>query len=70
MLVGGTILTLDEVGVAWGPAYGIALTAVSGVATVAFMFFLDRGRVITGAAAQHAQRVEVKTISLPAAAGD
>jgi len=70
MLVGGTILTLDEVGVQWGPAYGIALTAVSGVATVAFMFFLDRGRVITGAAAQHAQRVEVKTISLPAAAGD
>jgi NADH-quinone oxidoreductase subunit H len=63
MLMGATILVLDEVGLAWGFSYGAALTAVSTFATVGFVFFLDRGRVITGAAAQHAQRVEVKTIS-------
>ena len=70
MLIGGTILVLDEVGLMWGFSYGAALTAVSTVATVGFVFFLDRGRVITGAAAQHAQRVEVKTISQAAPAGD
>ena len=70
MLIGGTILVLDEVGLMWGFSYGAALTAVSTVATIGFVFFLDRGRVITGAAAQHAQRVEVKTISQAAPAGD
>lgn len=62
VLVGGTILVLDEIGMTWGFGYGLALTAVSGVATIAFLFFLDRGRTITGAAAQVAQRVEIKTI--------
>jgi NADH-quinone oxidoreductase subunit H len=62
MLMAGTILTLDTIGMAWGFGYGLALTAVSGAATVAFVVFLDRGRTITGAAAQRAQRVEMKTI--------
>jgi len=62
MLIAGTILTLDTIGMTWGFGYGLALTAVSGAATVAFVFFLDRGRTIAGAAAQRAQRVEVKTI--------
>ena len=70
MLIGGSILALDEVGVPWGFGYGAALTGVSTVATVGFVFLLDRGRTITGAAAQHAQRVEVKTISQAASAGD
>jgi NADH-quinone oxidoreductase subunit H len=70
MLIGGTILVLDEVGLMWGFSYGAALTAVSTFATVGFVFYLDRGRVITGAAAKHAQRVEVKTISQAAPAGD
>jgi hypothetical protein len=34
------------------------------------VFYLDRGRIITGAAALHAQKVEIKTISQPAPAGD
>jgi NADH-quinone oxidoreductase subunit H len=62
MLVAGTILVLDEIGVPWGFGYGLALTAVSGLATAGFIFFVDRGRTITGAAAQAAQRVETRSI--------
>jgi NADH-quinone oxidoreductase subunit H len=62
MVIAATILVLDEIGMAWGFGYGLALTAVSGLATVGFVFMLDRGRTITGAAAKVAQRVETKTI--------
>jgi NADH-quinone oxidoreductase subunit H len=68
MLVALTILVLDEVGVMYGFAYGAVLTAVSGAATLAFMFFLDRGRTIAGAAARTAQKVELKTIPQAVAA--
>ena len=40
---------LDDIGLAFGPAYGLALTAVSVVATGIFVFWLDRGRIIGGA---------------------
>ncbi len=50
MLVGGTILVLDQLGVSAGPGFGLALTAVSLVATGMFALYLDRGRIITGAA--------------------
>jgi len=69
MLMGGAILALDDIGVAWGFGYGLALTAVSGAATVGFVYVLDRGKTITGAAAQRSERVEIKTIAA-AAAGD
>jgi len=69
MLVAMTILVLDEIGMTWGFGYGLALTAVSAVATVSFVFFVDRGRTITGAAAGAGQKVEMKTIQT-AAAGD
>ncbi len=50
VLVAGTMLLLDQIGVPFGGfVYGIALTGVSGVTTVAFLFFVDRDRVITGA---------------------
>jgi len=65
MLMAGSILTLDEIGMTWGFGYGLVLTAISGLATVGFLFVLDRGRTITGAAAQSAQRHEVKTIRGP-----
>jgi len=68
VLMAGAILVLDEIGVRWGFGYGLALTAVSGVATVAFVFFIDRGRTITGAAAQLGQRVEIKSIAAARAA--
>jgi NADH-quinone oxidoreductase subunit H len=63
VLMAGAILVLDEIGVRWGFGYGLALTAVSGAATFAFLFFVDRGRTITGAAAQLGQRVEIKSIA-------
>ena len=70
MLIGGTILVLDEVGIRWGFSYGLALTAVSGAATAGFIFFLDRGRTIIGAAGQSRQKVSITGISQPATAGD
>ena len=71
MLVGSTILVLDELGVPWGFGYGLALTAVSGVATLAFVWFIDRGRTITGAAAQVGQRIEIRSVSRrPAPVGE
>jgi NADH-quinone oxidoreductase subunit H len=51
MLVGATILTLDQLGVE-GFAYGGILTLVSAGATGLFGFVLDRGRIIRGAAAR------------------
>ena len=50
VLIGGTILVLDELGVAYGMVFGLILTAVSGVFLLAFLFFVDRGRIIAGAA--------------------
>lgn len=49
VLVAGTMLVLDQVGVPFGLPYGAALTGVSGVATLAFLFFIDRDRIISGA---------------------
>jgi NADH-quinone oxidoreductase subunit H len=56
MLVAGTTLVLDELGVRWGFTYGLILTAVSGLATAGFLFFMDRGHTILGAAATVGQR--------------
>ena len=49
VLVAGTVLVLDQVGVPFGLLYGGALTGVSGAATFAFLFFVDRDRIISGA---------------------
>jgi len=51
MVVSGTILILEQVGVT-GFLQGLALTGVSAICTVAFVFVLDRGRIIEGAAAR------------------
>jgi NADH-quinone oxidoreductase subunit H len=47
-LMGTAILVLDRMGLEYGLLYGLILTAVNLVATVIFMFVVDRGRVITG----------------------
>ena len=51
MVIASTMLVLDQIGVPYGFAYGLGLTAVSTICTVAFVFYLDRGRIIQGAAA-------------------
>jgi hypothetical protein len=70
MLVGVTKLVLEEDAMKWGTRYALLITALSGVATFAFKFMLYRGRTITGAAAQRAQKVETLSISRTAPAGD
>ena len=57
-------LVLEELGVPYGFGYGLVLTAVSGIATFSFIFFIDRGRTITGAAAGNAQKTEIRSIGL------
>jgi NADH-quinone oxidoreductase subunit H len=44
------ILTLDSLGIPFGFVYGLILTAINLVATAAFLFLLDRDRVIAGSA--------------------
>ena len=50
MIVAGTILVLDQID-ASEFVFGMTLTGVSAICTVSFVFFLDRGRIIQGAAA-------------------
>jgi len=50
MVVAGTILVLDTLGVEFGFLFGAALTAVSLICTAIFVFYLDRDRIIGGAA--------------------
>ncbi len=52
MIVASTILILDQIGIIYGFTYGLVLTAVSILCTLAFVFYLDRGRIIEGAAVQ------------------
>jgi len=49
MVVAATILVLDHLGVPYGLLFGLVLTVVSGICTLAFLFFLDRDRTIAGA---------------------
>lgn len=70
MLVAGTILVLDEIGVEWGFGYGLTLTGVSGLATFGFMFFLDRGKTISGAAVRQPQESGTDRIPQPVVAGE
>ena len=44
-----TILSLDQLGVAYGFTFGLILTVVSGICTGIFMLVLDRGRTLDGA---------------------
>lgn len=54
MVVSATILVLDVLEVRYGFFFGLALTAVSAICTIGFVFFLDRDRVISGASVPHA----------------
>jgi NADH-quinone oxidoreductase subunit H len=49
-LVAAAILTLDTIGIPYGLLYGAILTAVNLIATVLFLWLVDRDRVIGGTA--------------------
>ena len=55
MVVSATVLVLDLLGVPYGFTFGLVLTLVSGLCTVAFVFFLDSDRIISGASVPHRQ---------------
>jgi NADH-quinone oxidoreductase subunit H len=61
VVIAGTVLVLDEVGVPFGLGYGFLLTLVSVVCTGIFVFVLDRGRIITGASVSNTERKRVRT---------
>ena len=71
MGIAGAILVLDEVGIPFGPAYGLILTALSLVATGVFVFWLDSDRIIGGASHPARQplppKMPVVQATLPAA---
>ena len=49
VLIAGTMLLLDQLGVPFGRLYGLVLTGVSALTAAAFLFVVDRDRVIAGA---------------------
>jgi NADH-quinone oxidoreductase subunit H len=64
MVIAGTLLALDEIGLPFGILYGLVLTAVSAAATVIFMFWLDRDRIIGGASPPVRGRMPVRMPSV------
>ena len=50
MVLAATMLTLYEAGVEYGFTFGLVLTVVSGLCTLGFVFLLDKGGTIGGAA--------------------
>jgi NADH-quinone oxidoreductase subunit H len=49
MVVSASILTLDQLGIAYGFTFGLILTGVSAICTGIFLLVLDRGRTLGGA---------------------
>jgi NADH-quinone oxidoreductase subunit H len=50
VLMSASILTLDTLGIPFGFVYGLILTAINLVATIIFLFVIDRDRVVAGTA--------------------
>ncbi|HEX9887744.1 MAG TPA: NADH-quinone oxidoreductase subunit NuoH [Longimicrobiales bacterium] len=69
MIVAASVLTLNQVGLSWGLAYGLALTAVSAVCAAIFIFALDRGRIMSGAGAKRRVRPAEREGSVGVEAG-
>jgi NADH-quinone oxidoreductase subunit H len=74
MIISGTILTLDHLEIGYGFTFGLVMTLISGLCTVAFVFFLDSDRVISGASVPHRQSRPVRmpdtTVVAPLARGE
>jgi NADH-quinone oxidoreductase subunit H len=68
MVIAGTVLALDEIGMPFGLVYGLVLTGVSLAATVIFTFWLDRDRIIGGASHPARGRLPARMPSVDAPA--
>ena len=66
VVVAGAVLVLDQLGIPWGFGYGLILTVLSLICTAAFLFVLDKDRIIAGAAAPHVRERPVRTPGLRA----
>lgn len=62
MLMATTILVLDTLGLEYGFVYGLILTGVNLVATVAFLWFVDSDRVLRGGSAKRHRPVDRETM--------
>ena len=58
VLLAGTILALDSVGIGYGFERGLILTAVSVTAAAVFLWVVDRDRIISGAASREIRKRE------------
>jgi NADH-quinone oxidoreductase subunit H len=67
MIVSGTILVLDTLDVGYGFTFGLVMSVISALCTIAFLFFLDRDRVIKGASVPTRQKrpVRMPTVEVP-----
>jgi NADH-quinone oxidoreductase subunit H len=70
MVVAATILALDQLEVGYGFTFGLVMTVVSAICTVLFLFILDRGRTLSGAAYAAHERFTSERKALPASSGD
>jgi NADH-quinone oxidoreductase subunit H len=59
----GTILALDEMGVAYGLGYGLVLTVVNAVMLGAFLRLLDRGRILSGGHRLEEKRAHARAVA-------
>ena len=70
MVVAGTILALDTLDIAYGFTFGLVMTVVSAICTGLFLLVLDRGRILSGAAADAHKRFASESKALSAPSGD
>jgi NADH-quinone oxidoreductase subunit H len=59
----GTILILDEMGVAFGFGYGAVLTVVNGIMLALFLLIVDRGRIMTGGHSVEEKRAHGRAVA-------
>ncbi len=59
----GTILALDEMGVPYGLTYGLVLTAVNAVMLAAFLWIVDRGRILSGGHRLQEKRARARAVA-------
>jgi NADH-quinone oxidoreductase subunit H len=70
MVVAATILALDQLGITYGFNFGLVMTVVSAICTGFFLWVLDRGRTLSGAAADAHKRFRSEAEAVSVTSGD